>query len=153
MFTVKWSCACVHCLELLGLCLSSLRVVKLAALSHCSGLLSSACAGRAVYARLGCFYAMIWFTVKHAFRIVENVQRSCFTLLDHPDTLYVSDVCFVNKYVGRPYSRTKIYTACMLYAADDVHRLPLHGFAAAVLAASGTDKWTDRHSTFYTLSA
>jgi len=29
------------------------------------------------------------------------------------------------------------------YAADDAHRPPLHGFAAAARAAPGTDRQTD----------
>jgi len=37
-----------------------------------------------------------------------------------------------NKYVvGSPYSRTEIYAARVSHAADDAHRPPLHGFAAA----------------------
>jgi len=31
----------------------------------------------------------------------------------------------------------------MSYAADDAHRSPLHGFAAAAGAAAGTDRQTD----------
>ena len=41
----------------------------------------------------------------------------------------------MNKHVGPPYSWPKIYAARVSYAANDAHRLPLHGFAAAARAA------------------
>jgi len=47
-------------------------------------------------------------------------------------------------YVGPTYSRTKIYAARVSYAADDAHRPPLHGFAAAARAAHVTDRRTDQ---------
>ena len=34
----------------------------------------------------------------------------------------------------------------MSYAADDAHRSPLHGFAAAAGAAAGTDRQTGRRT-------
>jgi len=43
-----------------------------------------------------------------------------------------------NKCVGPPYSQTRIYAARMSYAADDAHRPPLRGFAAAASATPGT---------------
>ena len=69
------------------------------------------------------------------------VRRSCAMLVwrrcwrEYP----ISD-----KYLGPPYSRTKIYAARVSYAAaDDAHRAPLDGFAAAARAAPGTDRQTD----------
>jgi len=45
--------------------------------------------------------------------------------------------------VGPPYSRTAIYAARVSHAADDAHRPPLRGFAAAARAVLGTDRRTD----------
>jgi len=39
------------------------------------------------------------------------------------------------------------YAARVSHAADDAHRPPLHGFAAAARAAPGTDRQTDGHGT------
>jgi len=81
------------------------------------------------------------------------VRRSCAMLVwrrcwrEYP----ISD-----KYLGPPYSRTKIYAARVSYAAaDDAHRAPLDGFAAAARAAPGTDRRTDRWTRyrFNTLTA
>jgi len=65
------------------------------------------------------------------------------------DTLRLRTNCFnqrivnINKHIGPLYSRTEIYAA-RHNAADEARRPPLHGFAAAVRAASGTDRRT-RH--------
>ena len=40
-----------------------------------------------------------------------------------------------NEFVGPPCSQTEIYAAHVSYAADNAHRPPLHGFAAATCAA------------------
>ena len=57
------------------------------------------------------------------------------------------EVSLSDRYVGPPYSRTKIYADRVSYdATDDWHRPPLHGFAAAVRAAPGTDRRTDRRT-------
>ena len=50
----------------------------------------------------------------------------------------------MNKYGGSPDGRTEIYAARVSYAADDVHRPPLHSSAAAV---GQTDRQTDGLST------
>ena len=54
----------------------------------------------------------------------------------------------MNKHVGPPYSWPKIYAARVSYAANDAHRLPLHGFAAAARGAlwgRQTDGQRTRH--------
>ena len=43
-----------------------------------------------------------------------------------------------SEYLGSPNSRTRIYATRVSYAADDAHRPPLHGFAAAVHFAAAT---------------
>jgi len=51
-----------------------------------------------------------------------------------------------SKYVGTSHSRAKIYAARASYAADNAHRPPLRGFAAAAhfaAALGATDGWTD----------
>ena len=47
-----------------------------------------------------------------------------------------------NKYLGPPYSRTKIFATRVLYEADDAHRPGLHSFAAV----PGTDRRTDEQT-------
>ena len=55
----------------------------------------------------------------------------------------------VNKYVGPPYRRTKIYAARVSYTSNDAHRPPLHSFAATehfaphALLLGQTDRRTD----------
>ena len=57
----------------------------------------------------------------------------------------------IYKYVGPPYSRTKIYAARVSCEADDAHRPLLRGFATAAHFAAAarrqTDGRTDGHHT------
>jgi len=48
-----------------------------------------------------------------------------------------------NKYLGPPYSRTKIFATRVLYEADDAHRPGLHSFAAVPGTGRRTDEQTD----------
>ena len=82
-------------------------------------------------------------TKKHSNRTlpsIGSVSSSSITRIRRS----ANDNNFIARYAEPPYSRTKIYAARVSYAANDAHRLPLHGFAAAARAALGqTDRRTD----------